>query len=101
MCVSSGYTESGRCDAGEAENVFGGELVGVADDRISGGDVEPERLTIRLARERTGHAIALALVDHSFVRDGGMLGVWHNGEAQEVVEVEGRCARELGWHLRG
>ena len=45
-------------------------------------------MTVGLARQRAGHAVTLTFVNHSLVRDLGVLGVGRNSEHHELPEIE-------------
>ena len=80
--------ERGRSDPGEPEDIIGNDDVGLAENGVGECDVEPEGLTVGLARQRACHAVALTFVNHSLVRDLGMLGVGRDREQHELAEIE-------------
>src|SRR5882672_10419973 len=88
MSLDRVEAERGRRDPGEPEDIVSNDDIGLAEDGVGERDVEPEGLTVGLARQRAGHAVSLTFVNHSFVRDLGMLGVGRDREHHELAEIQ-------------
>ncbi len=88
VCLERVHTKRRRCNSCESKNVVSHERLRLAKDRIAERHVDAEPLTLDLAGKTAFGAEPKSVILHPFCLDLGMLGVGHDLERQEVVQIE-------------
>lgn len=90
-----------RGNPSEVQEAAALDLLGIAREDVTKGNVEPKGLGIDLSRHERCDPITATFVDDSLTRDRRVVAIFHNGEAEEVPEVPLPCGLEFGKEANG